>query len=184
MCANLIGFQSWFPGAELPFWVGSRLKVVYTVETPAMEDQVPSYHSEFLRSPHHAGLALATLGLGFLSANPLGLLVGVTAYALGWIYMPDLPFFRGSVNRRRDLARRAAEMQKINEFIRRRDSLLSSLSASLRERYGRLAAVCHDIETASADSPRTGRTKAATRSPSKAISVLRSLPGWNSGATC
>jgi hypothetical protein len=133
--------------------MGSSTKIGYTVETPAMEDQVPSYHSEFLRSPHHAGLALATLGLGFLSANLLGLLVGVTAYSLGWIYLPDFPFFHGWVDRGRDSVRHAAEMQKINEFIRRRDSLLSSLSSSRRERYSRLAAVCRDIETASADSP-------------------------------
>ncbi len=117
-----------------------------------MEDQATNYHSEFLRSPHHAGLALLTLGLGFLSANLLGLLAGVTAYALGWVYMPDFGFFRAWVDRRKNAAKQSEEMQKVNDFIRRRDSLLASLSASRREKYSRLASVCHDIETASADS--------------------------------
>jgi hypothetical protein len=44
-------------------------------------------------------------------------------------------------------------MQKVQDFIRRREALLDSLSPSRRERYGRLAAVCRDIETASSDSP-------------------------------
>ena len=37
--------------------------------------------------------------------------------------------------------------------MNRRDALLGSLSTSRREQYGRLAAVCRDIESASADNP-------------------------------
>src|SRR5439155_2986819 len=55
--------------------------------------------------------------------------------------------------RRHETARRSAEAQKVAEFVRRRDALLDSLSSSRRERYSRLAAVCRDIETASADNP-------------------------------
>lgn len=116
-----------------------------------MEEQAPNYRSEFLRSPHHAALALLTLGLGFLSAQLIGLLAGVTAYALGWIYLPDLGFFRAWVDHRRNAAKRAEDQQKVADFLRRRDALLASLSASRRDRYSQLAAVCHDIETASAD---------------------------------
>jgi hypothetical protein len=116
-----------------------------------MEEQAPNYRGEFLRSPHHGALALLTLGLGFLSAQLLGLLAGVTAYALGWIYLPDLGFFRNWVDRRRNAARRAEDMQKVADFLRRRDALLASLSASRRDRYNRLATVCHDIEIASSD---------------------------------
>jgi len=118
-----------------------------------MDEQPPNYRREFLRSPHHASLGLLTLGAGFLSASLFGLIVGGTLYALGWIYLPDLPFFRRWVDSRYEAARRAAEMQKIAEFIRRRDALLDSLSSSRRERYLRLAAVCQDIETAGADNP-------------------------------
>jgi hypothetical protein len=116
-----------------------------------MDDQAPNYHAEFFKSPHHAALALLTLGLGFLSAQLLGLIVGVTAYVLGWIYLPDLPFFQRWVNGRHDAVKRAGEAQKVAEFVQRRDALLRSLSPERRERYSRLAQVCRDIETAGAD---------------------------------
>ncbi len=64
-----------------------------------------------------------------------------------------MPFFTGWVDRHREAAQQAAEMEKVAEFTRRRDSLLASLSPTRRERYSRLAGVCHDIETASADNP-------------------------------
>ena len=118
-----------------------------------METQPPNYHREFVKSPHHVVFGLLTLGLGFLSATLLGLLVGATAYALGWIYLPDMPFFRGWVNRREEAKRRAEEARKVAEFVQRREALRLSLSSPRRERYGRLAEVCRDIERASADSP-------------------------------
>lgn len=120
-----------------------------------MEAQAPNYRGQFLSSPHHAALGVLTLGLGFISANLLGLIIGATLYTLGWIYLPDLPFFRRWVDRRGDNARRAADLQRIAEFLQHRDALLNSLSSSRRERYSRLAAVCRDIETASSDSPLT-----------------------------
>ncbi len=116
-----------------------------------MDEQTPNYHREFFKSPHHAVLACVTLGLGFLSAQVLGLIVGLTAYVLGWIYMPDLPFFRRWVDGRHDTAKRADEAQKVTEFIQRRDALLRSLSTERHERYVRLVQVCRDIESASAD---------------------------------
>jgi len=116
-----------------------------------MDEPAPNYRREFFKSPHHAVFGMLTLGLGFLSANLLGLVVGATAYALGWIYLPDMPFFRRWVDKRYEAARRAAEQQKVADFILRRDNLLSTLSPSRAERYGRLAAVCQDIERASAD---------------------------------
>ena len=118
-----------------------------------MDEQAPNYRREFIGSPHHAVFGLLTLGLGFLSANLLGLIVSGTLYSLGWLHLPDMPFFRRWVDRRHEAATRAAELQKVAEFVRRRDALLDSLSSSRRERYGRLAAVCRDIETAGADSP-------------------------------
>lgn len=116
-----------------------------------MDEQAPNYRREFLGSPYHVAFGFLTLGIGFLSANPLGLIVGGTLYALGWLHLPDMAFFRRWVDRRHEAARRAEEIQKVTEFVRRRDTLLNSLSLSRRERYSRLAAVCRDIETASAD---------------------------------
>src|SRR4026208_2253771 len=117
-----------------------------------MDEPAPNYRREFLPSPQHATLGLLTLGAGFLSATPLGLIVGATAYALGWIYLPDLPFFRRWVDRRFDNTKRAAEMQKVADFVQRRESLVSCLSPNRRERYRRLSQVCRDIEKASSDS--------------------------------
>jgi hypothetical protein len=118
-----------------------------------MPDQPPSYHREFLKSPHHAALGLATLGLGFMSGMALPLVAGATLYALGWIYFPDLPFFRRWVDRRHDAAKHAEEVLKVADFLKRREALIASLSPDRRSRYGRLAQVCHDIETATADNP-------------------------------
>jgi hypothetical protein len=116
-----------------------------------MDEQAPNYRGEFVKSPHHAALALLTLGLGFLTAQLLPLIAGVTLYALGWIYLPDLSFFRRWVDRRREKARQAEEAAKVAQFVQRRDALLTSLSPTRRDRYNRLSYVCRDIETAGAD---------------------------------
>jgi hypothetical protein len=116
-----------------------------------MDDQPPNYHAEFLKSPHHAVWGFVTLGVGFLSATALGLIAGLTAYVLGWIYLPDLPLFRRWVDGRREGSKRAAELQKVTEFAQRRDTLIRSLSPDRRERYSRLVLVCRDIENATAD---------------------------------
>ena len=94
---------------------------------------------------------MLTLGAGFLSAQLLGLIAGVTVYVLGWIYLPDLPFFRRWADRRDENTKHAAEAERIAEFVQRRDSLFHSISSERRERYARLAQVCNDIETATAD---------------------------------
>ena len=120
-----------------------------------MEEQPPKYRSEFLRSPHHAVFALLTVGAGFISADLLPLIVGGTLYTLGWIYLPDMKFFRGWVDRRRERARQAEELQRVAEFVKRREGLLESLSSSRKQRYFNLVNVCRDIEVASSDSPLT-----------------------------
>jgi hypothetical protein len=120
-----------------------------------MDDQPPAYRREFLKSPHHAVLGLATLGVGFMlsSSFPLALLLGVAGYVIGWIYLPDLPLFHRWVDGRRQVAQGAAAQAEVARFMQQRDALLSALSASGRKHYQMLAAVCHDIESASADSP-------------------------------
>jgi hypothetical protein len=116
-----------------------------------MDAPPPNYHREFLASPHHAALGLLTLGAGFMSGMILPLIAGATLYSLGWIYMPDLPFFRRWVDRRHQAAQQNQDAQKVAEFVQRRQCLLNSLDPERRERYARLAQVCRDIETASAD---------------------------------
>ena len=113
----------------------------------------PRYRREFLRSPHHAWLGLLTLGAGFVAAQPLALLAGVTAYALGWIYLPDMGFFKHWVDRRRHAAAEAAAQAELTRFLRPREALLAALSPARRDRYGQLADVCRSIEKASAEHP-------------------------------
>src|SRR3954466_6218717 len=112
-----------------------------------MDAPSPNYHAEFWRSPHHAALGVLTLGLGFLSAQILPLIIGVTAYALGWIYLPDLSFFRRWVDRRFESVRHAAEQQKVDDFVKRREALINSLSPERRGRYPPLAQVRRGSES-------------------------------------
>jgi hypothetical protein len=115
----------------------------------------PSYRAAFLRSPHHVWMGLLTLGAGFVSAHPLPLIAGATAYVIGWIYAPDTPLFRSWVDRRGQSERDAAEQAKVAEFVQRRESLLNSLAQERRLRYFALAEVCRDIESASSENPLT-----------------------------
>ena len=118
-----------------------------------MDEQPPSYRREFFKSAHHAWLGLATLGAGFVlgAGNPFFLLLGAGAYALGWIYLPDMPVFRRSVDQRIDRERQAEASRHLAEFQQKRDGLLAALSSRLRTRYHELAEVCRQIEKATAD---------------------------------
>jgi hypothetical protein len=122
-----------------------------------MADQPTSYRGEFFKSPHHAALALVTLGGGFIlgSSFPLALVLGATAYVLGWIYMPDMPFFRNWVDRRGQAVENAAAQAEVAKFVRQRDNLIANLTSASRSHYEALTAVCRDIESASADTPLT-----------------------------
>lgn len=87
-----------------------------------------------------------------MSAEPLALIVGATAYVLGWLYIPDLPFFRRFVDRRIEAERKAALLAQGNEFMRRRDGQLATLMPARLNRYHELARVCKDIEKATSES--------------------------------
>jgi hypothetical protein len=117
-----------------------------------MDNPPPQYRKEFLKSPHHAWLGILTVGTGFLLASPLPLIAGATAYALGWIYLPDMGLFRRWVDKRHEKERRAAALAQVEEFVKRRESLLAGLVPARRGRYRELAQVCRDIERATAES--------------------------------
>jgi hypothetical protein len=118
-----------------------------------VDEQPPPYRKSFLKSPHHLVMGVLTLGLGFMSAELLPLIAGATAYAIGWIYLPDLRFFRRWVDTRHNDAQRAAAVAQVTAFVQRRDALLATLNSNRRRRYETLAEVCRDIETASAENP-------------------------------
>ena len=120
-----------------------------------MPDQPTNYRRAFWKSRHHLWLALLTLGLGFASGEPLGLIAGATAYALGLVFLPDAGWVRRSIDadtqKRRDLETAA----RLAEFHRQQDRVLADLSPARRQRHTQLAAVCADIEKASAEAQAT-----------------------------
>jgi DNA repair exonuclease SbcCD ATPase subunit len=107
--------------------------------------------SEFLKSPHHAAMALATLGVGFAAGAPLYLVLGAAAYVLGWIFLPDMPLFKNWVEARQQAQLAAAAQAELTEFRTKRDALLGELTNGRRQRYTSLADVCHSIERAAAE---------------------------------
>jgi hypothetical protein len=115
------------------------------------EPTTPSRWRAFLQSPHHAVMALGTLGAGFATGEPLYFVAGATAYVLGWVYLPDMRFFQQWLEKRASAQTHAVEAAELAQFKKRREALLSSLSSPLRERYHLLAKVCRDIEKAAAE---------------------------------
>ena len=109
----------------------------------------PNYRRAFWTSRHHLWLGIITLGLGFASGEPLGLLVGATAYALGLVFLPDAAFFRRAIDARQNETRDSAVAAQLAAFQQEQEKLLSNLSTGRRTRYNQLVAVCGDIETAS-----------------------------------
>ena len=111
----------------------------------------PNYRRAFWTSRHHLWLGIITLGLGFATGEPLGLLAGATAYALGLVFLPDTGFFRRAIDARQNETRDSAVAAQLAAFQQEHEKLLTGLSSLRRTRYNQLVAVCADIETASTD---------------------------------
>ena len=100
---------------------------------------------EFISSPHHAIIALATLGAGFLAAEPLYLIAGAAAYVVGWVFVPGMPLFQRYLKNKSDATQLAVESGELAEFNKQRGVLIDSLTPARRERYFALAKVCKEI---------------------------------------
>ena len=110
---------------------------------------------DFISSPHHAIMAAATLGAGFLSAEPLYLIAGAAAYVVGWVFVPGLPLFQRYLKNKSDAAQLAVESGELATFNKQREALIDSLTPARRDRYFALTKVCKDIPLGeSADDPR------------------------------
>lgn len=131
-------------------------------------DSPISYRRAFLRSPHHGWLGALTLGVGFAVANGIGLIAGAAAYALGWIYLPDLPFFKKWVDSRNAGARVALDEAELATFRRKQAQMLAKLGPEQARRYASLSAVCAEIE-------RSGASDLQTDTPSLHSPQLRRL---------
>jgi len=105
------------------------------------------YHAHFLGSINHAWLALVTLGVGILVATPLSVVLGAAAYGLGIIFLPDLPVFSNSFDRKRreEVAGRQQEEASAKERVRA--SLVQKLTPKASARWQRFSALCTELQT-------------------------------------
>ena len=111
----------------------------------------PPYRRLFWRGAEHLWLAVCTLGVGFATGEPLGLLVGGVAYALGHVYLPDSGWFRRRVDARRGVIEQAEAARQAAEFQAQRVQLLDNLSSERRRRHQALVVVCEEISAASSE---------------------------------
>jgi hypothetical protein len=112
-------------------------------------NETVNYNAWFLRSRDHLWLAVLTLGIGLFSASLLGMLLGIGGYALGWIYLPGLPFFRRKVDAQLSSEQQAQEEIQLAEFNVKRNVMIRSLSPERQAKYSQLSQVCVNIERSS-----------------------------------
>ncbi len=99
----------------------------------------------FLRSPHHAWLALLTVGIGVATASVPGMIVAAAAYALGWIFLPDSPWFRRWAEKVVEEKRGAETVESTETFRKRRAEVYGQLSESGRRDYDSVASAIEEI---------------------------------------
>lgn len=105
----------------------------------------------FLKSPHHAWLALLTLGLGVATANVPGMIVAAAAYALGWIFLPDSRRFRRWLQIRLDRAGSVSAAASAEEFSREREKIYARLSPEAKNAYDALATAVEEVKSGSGE---------------------------------
>ncbi|MFA7344872.1 MAG: hypothetical protein WC003_11250 [Terrimicrobiaceae bacterium] len=105
-----------------------------------------NYHKEFLKSPEHLWTAVGTIGGGLAAGNVIGLMVGIAAYALSWIYLPDSTFFKKKVDAKAGALAQREEEALAAEFRASRDAMRTALGDDRQARYNELASVCREIE--------------------------------------
>ncbi len=109
-------------------------------------EQPVKYRSAFLKSIHHAVLGISTIGVGFMTGHPFLLILGIVGYILGWLYIPDMPFFRKSIDDKNSAMLAGERRLQRQAFIEKRDSLISNLNFDLGAKYRELVGYCEDIE--------------------------------------
>ena len=103
-----------------------------------------SARKAFLKSPHHATLGAIALGSAVFG-GALGAIAGAVIYVLGWVYLPDMPFF---TRWREKKAAEASELERhatLGEFAAQRDALLTQLTQDRRTQHQRFVDTCRNI---------------------------------------
>jgi len=105
--------------------------------------------ADFFKSPHHAWLALLTIGGAAALGGTFPLIMGATAYALGWVYLPDSRLMR-TWRAQRDAAKRKQSGETSGDsstnLLRERKALYQALIPTRRERYDELIGIAKTIE--------------------------------------
>jgi hypothetical protein len=94
---------------------------------------------------------MLTLGVGLMTGNPLGVIVGLVGYVLGWLYLPDSRWFVGKLEARQQAASSADEARAVEAFAQKRRVVFEQLSGQARQRYRELQTTCADIEASLAE---------------------------------
>lgn len=111
-----------------------------------------NYRREFLTSPHHAYMGLSTIGLGLLSGHVFGVIIGIFAYSIGWLYLPDTEFFKKFIDEKENAVKKLEEAAKVEAFRLKQTKVLNGLNGSHTLMYHKLKLVCLDIEKIFVDS--------------------------------
>lgn len=101
----------------------------------------------FLKSPHHAWLALLTLGAGLATVSVPGLIVAAAAYALGWIFLPDSGRFRQWLQARLDTAGSANAAATAEQFRSERAKVYARLTPEGKSAYDALATAVEEVKS-------------------------------------
>src|SRR5262245_18782085 len=88
----------------------------------------------FLSSPHHATLGLSALAAAIFGGPLVAIGAGV-AYVLGWVYLPDMQFFRRWRENRLAQQLEAERQAALGDFAVQRDALLGQLSKRRQEQH-------------------------------------------------
>ena len=134
-----------------------------------------SYIKQYLLSSDHAIAALATIGGGLIVGNLLGLIVGATAYAVSWIYLPTSAHFRNKVEQKAKAETDKEDAQAKAEFIRKRDIALNTLNIEDTNSYLSLVDVCKEIERNGVDENVLGKLQGLMWTYLKLLSMKEAI---------
>lgn len=105
-----------------------------------------NYFREYLQSKYHLWFGLATVGIGLISGSVLLLIIGFVLYGLGFMFLPDLPFFRNKIDHQYKKIKREQDLIVIEQFKEKRDKQIMSLTPSRKEKYWDIVKLCKEIE--------------------------------------
>jgi len=105
-----------------------------------------NYYNEYKKSKLHLYVACGTIGLGLVIASWLSLIIGVVAYGLSWLFLPDMKFFQDKVNAKYKNIENQKNQSLIQEFNTKRNKMINALSYDRAKKYLELSDICKEIE--------------------------------------